>query len=269
MQFCYACHGEKGDGNGPAARRHAPPAARLHRGQVQVPGRGRGRAAQRRGPAGPAAQRAGRHLDAPLGPQRAGAGWPSSPYLKTFSPRWQNETPGEPVQPRRPRPLAGPGGGGLRAGREDLPPVRGRDGPRHPAAPDRAGRMHRLPPQLPAGPGAERAVPVGPGQAGPGARAPDAGPSSRRATTGRARPSSASCPPTSCSTALKNGVIAAGDSSAPSPPASTAPPCPPGRAPSRIPDLWALAHYVRRLAQLRDTPAGAALRARLDAASPR
>ena len=31
MRYCYACHGDKGDGNGPAAAHHAPAAARSSR----------------------------------------------------------------------------------------------------------------------------------------------------------------------------------------------------------------------------------------------
>lgn len=98
MRYCYACHGEKGDGNGPAAPTMRPPPRDLRNGVFKFAGVPAGELPNdddldtmiRRGLAG-----------TPMLP------WDITPrerraivqYLKTFSSRWQNETPGERVMP--------------------------------------------------------------------------------------------------------------------------------------------------------------------------
>lgn len=98
MRYCYACHGDKGDGNGPAAPTMRPPPRDLSTGVFKF--------------AGVAAGELPNDDDLDLLIRRGLSGTPMLPwditererrgivhYLKTFSPRWQNETPGERIKP--------------------------------------------------------------------------------------------------------------------------------------------------------------------------
>jgi mono/diheme cytochrome c family protein len=111
MRYCYACHGDKGDGNGPAAATMRPPPRDLGTGVFKFPG--------------VAAGELPNDDDLELLIRRGLSGTPMLPwdigererkaivqYLKTFSPRWKNETPASgsnptgtiPGRARRPRP---------------------------------------------------------------------------------------------------------------------------------------------------------------------
>jgi mono/diheme cytochrome c family protein len=99
VQYCRACHGDKGDGKGPAARSLRPPPRDFTLGVFKFASV----------PAGmlPVDEdlhrivRSGLHGTAML----AWDGVPEAKlqeiiqYLKTFSPRWKDEEPGEPIAP--------------------------------------------------------------------------------------------------------------------------------------------------------------------------
>jgi len=106
IQYCRSCHGDKGDGKGPAARGLRPPPRDFTLGVFKFASV----------PAGtlPLDEdlrrivREGLHGTAMLD-------WDGIPepklqeiiqYIKTFSPRWQEEEPGEPI-PRSPDPWSG------------------------------------------------------------------------------------------------------------------------------------------------------------------
>jgi mono/diheme cytochrome c family protein len=106
MHYCYACHGEKGDGHGPSAPGMRPPPRDFTTGDFKFAGVMAGElpndedlvALVRNG------------LDGtPMLP------WDMSDrerhatvqYIKTFSERWKNETPGEQVVPEGPDPWSG------------------------------------------------------------------------------------------------------------------------------------------------------------------
>ena len=98
LHYCYACHGEKGDGNGPAAPTMRPPPRDLTTGTFKFGGVAAGELPHdddlaeilRRGLSG-----------TPMLP------WDMSErermsviqFVKTLSPRWKTETPGEKVVP--------------------------------------------------------------------------------------------------------------------------------------------------------------------------
>jgi mono/diheme cytochrome c family protein len=266
MQFCYACHGEKGDGNGPASFGMRPPPRDFTAGKFKFPGVAAGElpndedllALVRHGLAGTSM------LAWDLSePARADV----VAYLKTFSPRWQNETPGEPIRPDAPDPWQGREEEALELGKKiyhlsglEMDPATQQ--PRtvlagciacHPS--------YLLPAELTA---LSRSVLGKPAQERERQARPILKESDYRAgeTKLNILPTDFLFHP------LKNGAtslaifrtIAAGIDGAA---------MPTWKGAIKDPDLWALAHYVRHLASLRDTPAGTALRARLDAASPR
>ena len=102
VQYCRACHGDKGDGKGPAAQGLRPPPRDFTLGVVQV----------RRGPGGRAA-RTTRTSTASSGAACTGPPcWRGTAsrstrsseiiqYVKTFSPRWKEEEPGRARSRRR------------------------------------------------------------------------------------------------------------------------------------------------------------------------
>ena len=115
--YCRACHGEKGDGKGPAAPGLRPPPRDFTLGAFKfaaVPG-------------GTLPNdddlvrivRSGLHGTA----MRAWDGVPEQnlqeivQYLKTFSPRWKDEAPGEPIRPT-PDPWRGCEADGVARGRK-------------------------------------------------------------------------------------------------------------------------------------------------------
>ncbi|HEY0710979.1 MAG TPA: c-type cytochrome [Polyangia bacterium] len=106
MHYCYACHGENGDGRGPSSPAMRPPPRDLTQGIFKFGGV----------PAGELPTDA--DLEALI--RNGLAGTPMLPwdiserertaivqYIKTFSPRWKTETPGEPVKPEVPDPWSG------------------------------------------------------------------------------------------------------------------------------------------------------------------
>jgi mono/diheme cytochrome c family protein len=108
MQYCYACHGEKGDGRGPAAAAMRPPPRDFSTPAVVFKF------------AGVSAGELPRDEDLVALIRRGLAGTPMLPwditdrerhaivqYIKTFSPRWLTEAPGEPVKPDESDPWQG------------------------------------------------------------------------------------------------------------------------------------------------------------------
>jgi mono/diheme cytochrome c family protein len=106
MHYCYACHGERGDGNGPSAPGLRPPPRDFTTGVFKFGGVRPGELPQ------------DEDLVALL--TRGLAGTPMLPwdladrerraviqYIKTFSERWKTETPGERVLPDSPDPWVG------------------------------------------------------------------------------------------------------------------------------------------------------------------
>jgi mono/diheme cytochrome c family protein len=106
LHYCYACHGEKGDGQGPAAPAMRPPPRDLTTGTFKF--------------AGVAAGELPQDEDLVQLLKRGLAGTPMLPwdlsdrernavvqYLKTLSPRWKTETPGEQVLPDAADPWKG------------------------------------------------------------------------------------------------------------------------------------------------------------------
>jgi mono/diheme cytochrome c family protein len=106
MRYCYACHGDKGDGNGPAAPTMRPPPRDLGTGVFKF--------------AGVATGELPNDDDLEVLIRRGLSGTPMLPwdigererraivqYLKTFSPRWKHETPGERIKPDEDDPWKG------------------------------------------------------------------------------------------------------------------------------------------------------------------
>jgi mono/diheme cytochrome c family protein len=98
LRYCYACHGDKGDGNGPAAPTMRPPPRDLGSGVFKF--------------AGVAAGELPNDDDLESLIRRGLLGTPMLPwdigdrerhaivqYLKTFSPRWKTEAPGDRIEP--------------------------------------------------------------------------------------------------------------------------------------------------------------------------
>jgi mono/diheme cytochrome c family protein len=117
VQYCRACHGDKGDGKGPAAKGLRPPPRDFTLGVFKF--------AAVQGGALPHDEdlerivRSGLHGTAMLA-------WDGVPehkvrqiiqYVKTFSPRWKEEEPGEPVLPT-PDPWTGREAEGVARGRK-------------------------------------------------------------------------------------------------------------------------------------------------------
>jgi len=106
LHYCYACHGALGDGRGPAAFTMRPPPRDLRSGTFKFAGVAAGELPNdedlaelvRRGLAGTPM------LPWDISPRERGA---IVQYLKTFSPRWQTETPGDKVMPDGPDPWQG------------------------------------------------------------------------------------------------------------------------------------------------------------------
>jgi len=116
-QYCRACHGDEGDGKGPAAKGLRPPPRDFTLGVFKF--------AAVQGGALPNDEdlvrivRSGLHGTAMLA-------WDGIPdrklqeiiqYLKTFSPRWKEEEPGEPIRPT-PDPWKGREADGVARGRK-------------------------------------------------------------------------------------------------------------------------------------------------------
>jgi mono/diheme cytochrome c family protein len=108
MQYCYACHGEKGDGRGPAAPGMRPPPRDFTVGMFKFGGVAAGSLPQ--------------DEDLVALVRNGLEGTPMLPwdipdrqrmaivqYLKTFSPRWKEEPPGDRIVPEVPDPWVGPG----------------------------------------------------------------------------------------------------------------------------------------------------------------
>jgi mono/diheme cytochrome c family protein len=99
VQYCRACHGDKGDGKGPAARGLRPPPRDFTLGVFKFASV----------PAGTLPVDADLHRIVRSGLHgTAMLAWDGIPeerlqhiiqYLKTFSPRWKEEEPGEPIPP--------------------------------------------------------------------------------------------------------------------------------------------------------------------------
>lgn len=97
MLYCYGCHGEKGDGRGPAADGMRPPPRNFTQGLFKFAGTGAGQL-----PTDEALDRVirrGLHgtpmlpWDIPAQERAAIIG-----FLKTFSPRWKEDEPGAPLE---------------------------------------------------------------------------------------------------------------------------------------------------------------------------
>lgn len=115
MHYCYACHGEKGDGRGPAAAGMRPPPRDFTAGVFKF--------------AGVAAGELPNDDDLVALVRNGLGGTPMLPwdltdrerraivqYIKTFSPRWKTETPGEPVKPDGTDPWLGREAEAIRTG---------------------------------------------------------------------------------------------------------------------------------------------------------
>jgi mono/diheme cytochrome c family protein len=260
LHFCYACHGEKGDGNGPAAPGMRPPPRDFRSGVFKFPGVAAGElpndedllAMLRRGLEGTSM------LAWDLSePARVAV----VQYLKTFSPRWKTETPGEPVRPDAPDPWIGrlPEAHALGEKIYHLSGVEmdpATQQPRavlggciacHPSYLDRKqlAELSQAVLRKPAEERERQSRPV------------------LKESEYRAGEDKMNILPTDfLFHRMKNGstpeqlfrTIAAGVG-------GTA--MPTWKGSLKDADLWALAHYMRKLASLRDTPAGDALRARL------
>jgi mono/diheme cytochrome c family protein len=106
MLYCYACHGEKGDGRGPSAPGFRPPPRDFTTGVFKFGGVAAGElpgdddlvAVVKAGLAGTPM------LPWDLSPRQRAA---VVQYLKTLSPRWKLETPGQPIKPEGPDPWVG------------------------------------------------------------------------------------------------------------------------------------------------------------------
>jgi mono/diheme cytochrome c family protein len=266
MQFCYACHGEKGDGHGPAAPGMRPPPRDFTVGKFKFPGVAAGElpgdqdllALLRNGLPG-----------TPMLP------WDLSEparvavvaYIKTFSPRWRTETAGEPIRPDVPDPWKGREEEAYKLG-EKIYHLSG-------VEMDPATQQPRMVmagciachPSYVTGPeltALSQAVLSKPAQE----RERQSRPILKESDYRVGETKISILPTDFLFHHIKNGAtpaalfrtIAAGIDGAA---------MPTWKGAIKDPDLWALAHYVSRLASLRDTPAGAALRARLDAAPAR
>ena len=106
MHYCYACHGEKGDGWGPAAPTMRPAPRDFRTGMFKFAGVLAGGLPNdadlerllERGLAGTPM------LPWDLGPRQRRA---VVAFIKTFSPRWRDEVPGEPIVADGPDPWVG------------------------------------------------------------------------------------------------------------------------------------------------------------------
>ena len=106
MHYCYACHGENGDGRGPSAPTMRPAPRDFRSGMFKF--------------AGVLAGGLPNDADLERVLERGLTGTPMLPwdlgvrerqavvaFLKTFSPRWREELPGEPIKPGGPDPWVG------------------------------------------------------------------------------------------------------------------------------------------------------------------
>lgn len=106
MHYCYACHGEKGDGQGPSAPGMRPPPRDFTAGMFKFAGVAAGELPNdddlmdlvKNGLVGTPMLA----WDIPERERRAVV-----QYIKTFSPRWQTETPGDRIVPDKPDPWTG------------------------------------------------------------------------------------------------------------------------------------------------------------------
>jgi mono/diheme cytochrome c family protein len=260
MHYCYACHGEKGDGEGPSAPALRPPPRDFRPGVFKFGGVRPGELP---------------HDDALEGIVKRGLqgtpmlAWDLSDrerhavvqYLKTFSERWKTETPGERVAPDAPDPWLGLEDEAAAVGEKiyhlsgvEMDPVT-----KQPRA-VLAGCNVCHPSYLTA----EELSALGRKVLGRGIEPrPQLHRPERKESEYRVKDTVISFLPTDfLSSVIKNGTapealfrtIAAGIG-------GTAMPTWKGAV--RDEDLWALSHYVARLAAMRDTPQGTALLARL------
>jgi mono/diheme cytochrome c family protein len=266
MQFCYACHGEKGDGNGPAAPGMRPPPRDFTTGKFKFPGVAAGELP------GDEALLALLRNGLPGTPMLP---WDLSEparvavvaYIKTFSPRWKTETAGEPVLPDAPDPWNGREDEAIKLGEKiyHLSGVEMDPATQQPRT-VLAGCIACHPSYIT---GQELAALSQAVLSKPAQERERQGRPVLKESDYRVGETKISILPTDfLFHRLKNGdtpaalfrTIAAGIDGAA---------MPTWKGAIKDPDLWALAHYVSRLASLRDTPTGAALRARLDAAPAR
>lgn len=269
MQYCYACHGDKGDGRGPAASGMRPPPRDFTAGVFKFAGV----------PAGELPTDA--ELEAIVRDGLRGTpmlAWDISErerkavvqYVKTFAPIWATATPGEPVVPDQPDPWRGREAEALAVGEKiyhlagvELDPATNQ--PRavlagcnacHPSYLSGAD-LAALSARVLRRPVESRADP----------HRPELKESEYVVRDGQGATKVGFLPTDFLFHEVKRGTrpvdlfrtIAAGIG-------GTAMPTWKGQVKDE--DLWALAHYVRHLIGLRDTPAGAALKAKLLATTP-
>jgi mono/diheme cytochrome c family protein len=260
MHYCYACHGERGDGNGPSAPALRPPPRDFTVGVFKFGGVRPGELPQDEALVGILA----RGLQGT--PMLA---WDLSErerrsvvqYLKTFSERWKTETPGEPVVPDGADPWTGREGEALEIGEKiyHLAGVEMDPTTKQPRS-VLAGCNVCHPSYLTRDELAVLGLAVlgRSSEPRPAFHLPE-----RKESEYRVRETPISFLPTDfLHHPIKNGsspgalfrTIAAGIG-------GTAMPTWKGSV--RDQDLWALSHYVARLAAMRDTPQAAALQARL------
>ena len=132
-------------------------------------------------------------------------------------------------QARRPRSLAGQEAEALELGKK-IYHLSGVEMDPATQQPRRPGRLQRLPPQLPPPGRAERALAAGAGQAAPAARGPAPAIAQGERVPGGRDEGQFILPTDFLFHPIKNGTTR-WPSSAPSPPASAARPCPPGKGP--------------------------------------
>jgi mono/diheme cytochrome c family protein len=264
MHYCYACHGDSGDGNGPAAATMRPPPRDLRTGTFKFAGVSAGElpndddlvALLRRGLAG-----------TPMLP------WDISDrerlaivqYLKTFSPRWQNETPGEKVVPDGPDPWRGKEAEAIALGQKIYHLTGVEMDPATNAPRSVLAGCNACHPSYMTGEALGRLSQAVLGK--PAELRPDLHRPTRKESEFKVGDTKLSVlAPDFLFHPMKNGsdatslyrTIAAGVG-------GTA--MPTWKGALKDPDLWALVHYVRRLVELRDTPAAAALQRNLTAAT--
>ena len=259
MQYCYACHGEKGDGDGPSAPAYRPPPRDFTTGVFKFGGARPGELP---------------HDDALTGLLARGLqGTPMLPwdlsererhavvqYLKTFSERWKTETPGERVAPDGADPWIGREAEAAAVGETiyHLAGVQTDPVTRQPQVLAGCNVCHPSYLTREELGALGRKILGRSAQPRPGLHRPE-----RKESEYRVKDTVISFLPTDfLHHPIKNGsstdalfrTIAAGIG-------GTAMPTWKGSV--RDADLWALSHYVAQLAGIRDTPQGAALQSKL------
>ena len=266
LHYCYACHGEKGDGRGPAAAGMRPPPRDFSTGVFKFAGVAAGElpsdddleALIRNGLAGTPMLA----WDISAGERRA-----IIQYIKTFSPLWTTSGPGDPIKPDSPDPWIGRETEAIAVGEKIY---------------------HLSGVEMDPRTGQARTVLAGCNACHPSYLTPQeltdlSTKVLQKPAQMRERPNRPALKPSESIKVgdtmigflptdflfhrIKNGTgpealfrtIAAGIG-------GTA--MPTWKNSVKDADLWAVVHYVRHLVDLRDTPAGIALRTKLAAASP-